>query len=290
MSTGTAIIVGVGPGLGLALARAFTAEGHPTALLARDADRLADHVAELSERDVTVRGYAAGAANPDSLRAALTTAVAELGAPEVLIYNAALLRADTPTDGDHVGWSNALAVNVLGAKVAAETILPTLQPGRGSLLFTGGGLALAPSPEYASISVGKAALRAYVTALNAQQQGSGVHVTSVTIVGNIDGNDPRFAAGAIAQTYLNLHHQAAEDWKDELLPNKEEQGGSGSQRPLPAHSPARRGQPLSVRGRACYSDRAAPLHPRASRLRRRELGSNSAIDGVLYLPAFAAMA
>ena len=36
----------------------------------------------------------------------------------------------------------------------------------GSLLFTGGGLALAPSPEYTALSVGKAGLRAFAQALH----------------------------------------------------------------------------------------------------------------------------
>ena len=44
-------------------------------------------------------------------------------------------------------WAHALGVGVLGAKVAALTVLPFLREGLGSLLFTGGGLALQPSPD-----------------------------------------------------------------------------------------------------------------------------------------------
>ncbi|HEX4093167.1 MAG TPA: hypothetical protein VHZ33_30985 [Trebonia sp.] len=40
MSNGTAVIVGVGPGLGLEIARAFANDGHPIAMLARDQARL----------------------------------------------------------------------------------------------------------------------------------------------------------------------------------------------------------------------------------------------------------
>jgi short-subunit dehydrogenase len=217
MTQGTAVIIGVGPGLGLALARAFGTEGHNIALLARSTDKLDDYTEQLAPTGVTVRGYAADAGDPASLRKALATAFAQLGAPDVLVYNAAVLRADTPTDGDDEGWANALAVDVLGAKVAAETVLPALPDGRGSLLFTGGGLALAPSPEFASVSVGKAALRAYAAALHAQQQGTDVHVTSVTIAGNIGGGEARFDPDAIARTYLDLHRQAKTEWADELV-------------------------------------------------------------------------
>jgi short-subunit dehydrogenase len=219
MTHGTALIIGVGPRLGLALAHTFAAEGHNIALLARSTDKLEDYATQLATKSVRVRGYAADAADPVSLRSALSAAVSELGAPDVLIYNAAVLREDTPTDGDDEGWANALAVDVLGAKVAAETVLPALRDGRGSLLFSGGGLALAPSPQFASVSVGKAALRAYAAALHAQQQGTKVHVASVTIAGNIGGGEQRFAPEAIAEAYLRLHHQVPGEWSDELLLN-----------------------------------------------------------------------
>jgi NAD(P)-dependent dehydrogenase (short-subunit alcohol dehydrogenase family) len=217
MTQGTAVIVGVGPGLGLALARTFADAGHPVALLARDSARLETYTAQLDTPNRPVRGYAADAGDPASLRSALRTAFADLGAPEVLVYNAALLRTDTPTDGDDEGWANALAVDVLGAKVAAETVVPELRDGRGSLLFTGGGLALQPSPEYASVSVGKAALRAYVQTLHTQLEGTEVHATSITIAGNIGGGEERFEPAALAQAYLDLHHQPATEWQHELL-------------------------------------------------------------------------
>ena len=66
------------------------------------------------------------------------------------------------------------------ARVAANAVLPDQRDGRGSLLFTGGGFALHPDKEYASLSVGKAALRAYVHVLHDQLAGTGVHATIVT--------------------------------------------------------------------------------------------------------------
>jgi hypothetical protein len=53
------------------------------------------------------------------------------------------------------------------AVIAADAVLPALRDGRGSLPFTGGGYALYPSKKFASLSVGKAALRTYVEMLHA---------------------------------------------------------------------------------------------------------------------------
>ncbi|MFG2476328.1 SDR family NAD(P)-dependent oxidoreductase [Streptomyces fagopyri] len=84
MALGTAVIVGVGPGLGLALARTFADAGHPVALLARDKARLDTYAGELASAGHEVRSYATDAADPDDLRAALHSAITESGAPDVL--------------------------------------------------------------------------------------------------------------------------------------------------------------------------------------------------------------
>jgi NAD(P)-dependent dehydrogenase (short-subunit alcohol dehydrogenase family) len=122
----------------------------------------------------------------------------------VLGYNIAVVRKDSPIGGDDEDWANVTAINVLGGRVAADAVLPELRDGRRSLLFTGGGFALHPSKEYASLSVGKAALRAYVQVLHDQLAGTGVHVTSVTITKAI-GSEARFDPAVIAQAYLELH-------------------------------------------------------------------------------------
>ena len=216
---GTAIIIGAGPGLGLALARTFAAAGHPVAMLARDKARLDDHAAQLSPAGSgpAVRGYAADAGDPASLRAALGSAIAELGAPDVLVYNTGVLRPDSPTGGDDQEWAGVTAINVLGARVAADAVLPQLRDGRGTMLFTGGGYALRPSRKFSSLSVGKAALRAYVHVLHDELAGTGVHATSITITSEIGSGDPRFDPATIAQSYLELHNQPAADWQHELV-------------------------------------------------------------------------
>ncbi|MFJ6081543.1 SDR family NAD(P)-dependent oxidoreductase [Streptomyces sp. NPDC092369] len=216
MTKGPALIVGVGPGLGLALAETFAADGHAVALFGRDAARLDKYASELATEGRAARAYPVDAADPEALEAALTRAADELGAPDVLVYNAALVRPDTPTELDAREFAHTLAVNVTGAVVAARTVLPLLRDGRGSLLFTGGGLALDPAPAYTSLSVGKAALRSYVQSLHKQQQGSDVHATTVTIGGFIGGDDPRFSPANLAAAYLDLHHQPRDQWQAEL--------------------------------------------------------------------------
>jgi NADP-dependent 3-hydroxy acid dehydrogenase YdfG len=216
MNTGTAVIVGAGPGLGIALAREFANAGMPVAMLARDKARLEAYATELAATGGDARGYVADAADPDNLRAALHSAIAEQGVPEVLVYNVGILRRDSPIGGDDQDWVHVTAANVLGARVAASVVLPELRDGRESLLFTGGGYALHPSKEFASLSVGKAALRAYVHVLHDQLAGTGVHAATVTITKGI-GSEARFNAAALARAYLDLHNQPGPEWQPEIV-------------------------------------------------------------------------
>jgi len=105
---------------------------------------------------------------------------------------------------------------VLGGRVAADAVLPELRGGRGSLLFTGGGFALRPNREYASLTVGKAGLRAYVQVLHDQLAGTGVHVPSVMITEAL-GSEPRYEPAVIARSYLELHNQPESEWQPELM-------------------------------------------------------------------------
>jgi NAD(P)-dependent dehydrogenase (short-subunit alcohol dehydrogenase family) len=216
VNTGTAVIIGIGPGLGAALVRAFAQAGHPVAMLDRDKARLEADAAECAAAGHNVRGYVTDAADLGNLRATLRCAIAELGAPDVLVYNVGAVRKDSPLGGDDEDWVNGMAVRVLAPRIAAGTVLPELRDGRGSLLFTGGGFALHPDREYASLSVGKAALRAYVYVLHDQLAGTGVHAATVTITRGI-GSEARFSAAALAQVYLDLHNQPGPGWQPEIV-------------------------------------------------------------------------
>jgi NADP-dependent 3-hydroxy acid dehydrogenase YdfG len=61
------VIVGVGPGLGLELARTFATAGHPVAMLARDKAKLDTFAEELASAGQDARGDVTDAADPVNL-------------------------------------------------------------------------------------------------------------------------------------------------------------------------------------------------------------------------------
>lgn len=213
MNQGSCIIVGVGPGLGLSLARRFGAAGHPLVLVARDPARLSGACDELAAASLPAASIAADAADP----AALAAALSRVTDTECLIYNAALLEQGQPSRLSPAALARHLAVDVVGAHAAALAVLPAMRArGSGTILFTGGGFALSPQAPFAGLSVGKAALRALALVLAQELSGEGIHVASVTVRGLIAPGTP-FDPDLIAERFLAVARQPQPSWEAEIL-------------------------------------------------------------------------
>ena len=209
-----AVIIGAGPGVGRSVAHRFAREGHPTALLGRNAATV-HAVAETLGPAVTVLELTADSTDERSLRAALDRVAGELGPPAAVVYNTALIRADQPGELSIREHQDAWAVNVGGALTAAAHAAPLMAAhGGGSFLITGG----MPLPDYryTSLSLGKAALRAAATMLAQQHGPSGIHVATVTIAGPVAPGTP-FDPDDIADHYWQLHTEPRDAWRHEVV-------------------------------------------------------------------------
>lgn len=112
-----AVIIGAGPGIGRSVARRFAREGLPVALVSRTGDTMG-----LDK----VRAYQADSADETALRAALDASAADLGTPDVVVYNAAIIRPDSPGEATVRAHLDAWAVNVVGALIAAAHVAPAM--------------------------------------------------------------------------------------------------------------------------------------------------------------------
>jgi NAD(P)-dependent dehydrogenase (short-subunit alcohol dehydrogenase family) len=210
------ILVGAGPGLGRAIARRFAADGMPVGLIARSQERLDDEVGKLIADGHTAAAATADATDPAGLRAAIDALVAQLGAAEVLVYNAARFDKRLPSELSADALVQALQVDCVGALVAANHVAPAMrEQERGTLLFTGGGYADRPWAGMASLGVGKAALRNLSRCLAQELGAVGIHVATVTIHGMVrDGST--LSPERIASLYADLHHEPSGSWRTEV--------------------------------------------------------------------------
>ena len=88
MNIQVAVILGVGPGLGAAVARRFAREGFAVALMARSEESLAGVREEIKGKGGTALPVPADATDPASVEEAFGRVRHELGGPEVFVYNA----------------------------------------------------------------------------------------------------------------------------------------------------------------------------------------------------------
>lgn len=210
-----ALIIGAGPGMGRSIARRFAREGLPIGLVARSAATVEKVAQDVAPLDVPVVPLTADCADESALRSALDAATAELGVPDVVVYNAAIIQADTADQRSMSAHLDAWAVNVVGALTTAAHVAPGMaRRGAGSFIVTGG--MPQPKREYVSLSLGKAGVRTLVELLDQEYGASGVHVASVTIDGPVAPGSA-FDPDEIAEHYWALHAQPRSHWQREVL-------------------------------------------------------------------------
>ena len=149
---------------------------------------------------------------------ALTDAIDRIeagGTPDLVVYNAALVRRDRPGDLSHDEHAYAWTVNVVGAITIAARLLPLMaEQGAGTFLLTGG--LPQPDSEWTSLSLGKAGLRALTSLLADEYTDQGVHVATVVVAGAVAAATP-FDPDLVAREYLRLHLQRSTDWEHEVV-------------------------------------------------------------------------
>ena len=209
------LLVGAGPGLGEAVARRFAEGGYRVTLLARSTDGLAGLVDGLADTGADIDTIAADASDAEGLGARLSDVYSGQGAPGVILYNAVMGAPDQLLSSTAAHLQTAYAVDVIGAIVVAQSAAPSMRAaGFGTILFTGGGFADHPVPALATVSLGKAALRAAATILQADLEPDGIRVASLTIAGQIvagTGFDP----ARIAEHYWEIAESRG-DWQAEF--------------------------------------------------------------------------
>lgn len=223
-----AAVLGIGPGLGAAVAHRFAREGYSLALLARSADKLAAVESELMDAGGIARSYITDASDPESVAGAFARIREELGEPEVLVYNAGAFKMAGILELDPADFENLWKANCMGAFLAVREVLPAMQHKKsGTILLTGATASLRGSARFAGLAVGKFGLRALAQSLAREFGPQGIHVSHVIVDGMINtptvrawqpDRDPNtlLAPDAIAETYWQLHSQDPSAWTLEL--------------------------------------------------------------------------
>jgi NADP-dependent 3-hydroxy acid dehydrogenase YdfG len=211
MSNPVMVIIGAGPGMGLAVARRFASAGYDIGLIGRDAGKTEELAGTLEREGAQVGWAAVDVADAPELTAVLRRMTEHTGRLDVLLFNPSAFRACTATQVTAADLLADLAVGTAPLLTAVQAVLPLLREQHtGTVLATGSGAADTPSPGAASLGPQKAALRSLVQELAVELGAAGIHVATVTVHGNLKEGTP-FAPSLIAETFFALVEQTHGD-------------------------------------------------------------------------------
>jgi NAD(P)-dependent dehydrogenase (short-subunit alcohol dehydrogenase family) len=224
---GVAAVVGVGEGLGAALARRF-ATGYRVALVARSAE-----VTEKVAGEIRAKG---GVAVPIQGDASVEAQVAasherirkELGPIDVLIYNGGRRPMGRLLETTPDVFEDTWRLHAFGAFLWARQVVPEmLSRGSGSILITGATAGIRPWPNSAAFAPAKFAVRGLAQVLARDLHPQGIHVGYVNVDGGIDmpllrsflpqaKDEDLLKPSAIADAFWFLAHQDRSAWTHEI--------------------------------------------------------------------------
>jgi short-subunit dehydrogenase len=211
----TFLSIGSGPGIGLATAERFAREGYRLVLTSRDTSKLEELAGRLAAKGYEVETRQVDAGDLAAVGALVRAVEAQPGGISVLHFNAAAMHAATIEEQKAETFVRDLSVNIGGALVAVQEASRGMLARRtGSLLLTGGAFAVTPNPEYLSLSIGKAGLRALVQALFAPFREQNVHIATLTVAALVAADSPE--ARGVAEAFWNLHNALPEAWVAEV--------------------------------------------------------------------------
>ena len=221
----TALIVGVGSGISASVARLLAKEGVTVALAARNPGKLADLVRETGALAIEL-----DATKPDAVARAFETVDKQLGAPDIVLYNASGRTRGAFAELDPIEVARDLAVSAYGGfLVAQQAARRMLLVGRGAILLTGASASVKGYAQSAPFAMGKFALRGLAQSIARELAPKGIHVAHFVIDGAVrsasriessESPDSFLDPDAIARTYLHVLQQerSAWTWEIELRP------------------------------------------------------------------------
>jgi NAD(P)-dependent dehydrogenase (short-subunit alcohol dehydrogenase family) len=217
------IVLGVGPGLGAAVARRFAKAGYAVALAARNEGKLGAFADQIAAAGGSARTYGVDGTDEGQVIGLFEQVEAELGPVGVAVFNASgRVRAgiaEIGADEFVEAWKRSCFGGFLLGREAAKRMVPR---GEGTILFTGATASVKSYAGSAGFAVGKYGLRALAESMARELQPKGVHVAHFVIDGGIgtDDGDARLTPDAIAETYYQTHaqHRSAWAWEVALRP------------------------------------------------------------------------
>ena len=177
----TALITGASRNIGRAIALAFAGEGANLLLNTRvNQDELEAVATECRKAGGRVATALVDIGDAAAVQTMVERGLADLGAIDVLVCNAAIRPHKSLADTSLDEWHHVMAVNLHSAFYLARAVVPSMKARRqGSIIALGGLSSLTGRPNTAAVTTAKTGLVGLVHALAAELGPSGIRVNMV---------------------------------------------------------------------------------------------------------------
>jgi len=211
--TRTAVIAGVGPGLGSSIARKFAEEGCQVALFARTAEFVEDLADDLPDPGEGL-AVPTDLRDVEAVREAFETVREAFGPVDVLVNHASAASWQGLLDSSVEEFERAWEVGGRGAFVASqEAVGDMVETGGGTVLFTGATSAVRSLGGTIGFTAAKFAARGMAMDVAQEYGPEGVHVAHVVVDGQIDNPHTRERLpDREPDTFLNPDRMAETYW------------------------------------------------------------------------------
>jgi 3-oxoacyl-[acyl-carrier protein] reductase len=210
MSGELAVVTGASRGIGRAIALALARRGLDIALFGRLSAALDETREACRTLGVNAAPFSCDLSSRDEIRGACHALVEELGAPRVVVNNAAVIQRGARIHEARIeDWDRVMSVNVRGPFLVMRALLPAmLASRRGRFIQIASISATLGSPGAASYAASKWAVVGLTKSLAEELRGTGLQSIAI-LPGSVDtdmlagsGFTPKMTATDVANTVV----------------------------------------------------------------------------------------
>src|SRR5580658_2827657 len=221
------VVIGVGEGLGAALARRFAA-GYRVALVARSGEVIEKVAGEIKAAGGVALAIQSDATLESEIKSAHEHIGRELGAVEILVFNGGRRPIGRLMETTPEVFEQTWRLHAFGAFLWARQVVPDMiAQGSGTILITGATAGIRPWPNSAAFAPAKFAVRGFAQVIARDLHPQGIHVGYINVDGGVDmpllrkfrteaKDEDLLKPSAIADAFWYVAHQDRSAWTHEL--------------------------------------------------------------------------
>ncbi|KAL7947559.1 NAD(P)-binding protein [Trichoderma barbatum] len=229
-SNNSVVIIGSGPGIGSHTAAIFASKRfNKVALVARNPAQLEKDAASVNSAapgQVEVKTYSTDITDSKKLAATLEQITSDLGTPEFVLFNAAIIAMTPLLEFDDEGIIHDFKISTIALHNTAKWAIPQLSAlakqdptAKPTLMVTNSHLPETPIEALFSLSLTKAAQKNLTLSLRQQFADSGIHICLLAVAGTVADENPNLNTKNISNKAWDLYSQEKSAWTEEIRIN-----------------------------------------------------------------------